>query len=232
MLLNNLFDTNVSDNLIMFVFSLVIILTIGWYVFLQEKRHQQLKQWIFKGIQLDVESLKIIELAEDYWKIRYKFEHDRAQFKVRDFERMDRKFKNLFQIEMIDYTNRNYNVGLNLKVLVTKEIDDFPYSPRIGKTIRPEIRFNGAVISRSEVEVYERKLVDTSQVLTTTKFPVPEENSPLPAPLQEKEVIHSTSPAPSAELPLTSTTPVVQIKPSPVVESPDNSAQSNTIKKE
>jgi hypothetical protein len=133
---------------------------------------------------------------------------------------------------MIDYTNRNYNVGLNLKVLVTKEIDDFPYSPRIGKTIRPEIRFNGAVISRSEVEVYERKLVDTSQVLTTTKFPVPEENSPLPAPIQEKEVIHSTSPAPSAELPLTSTTPVVQIKPSPVVESPDNSAQSTTIKKE
>lgn len=228
---NNMLEAVLSVDVFLFVLG---IFGIGWYIFLQEKRHQQLKDWIFKGIQFDASSLKIIELAEDYWKIRYKFENDRSQFKVRDFERMDRKFKNLFQIELIDYTNRNYNEGLNLKVLVTRDKEDlpYPYAPRIGKTIRPEIRFNGAVISKSEVEVYERKLVDPSQVPLKIKLPVPDNNPQLTHPIKDHEDSSAPLPTFSEETTVAAGTPVDPIKPTLVVESPDKSENSTTIKKE
>lgn len=119
---------------------------------------------ITKALQIEFSITDIIDFASSVWTIQNKFEkintEDSLLGKKRAITSNINKIKNILDlkgIEIIDFTNKKYNEGLNVDIL-SYEKNSETFEPYIKETIIPAIIFKGNIIQKAKV------IVETNEV--------------------------------------------------------------------
>jgi len=129
--------------------------------------NKRMLQMIIKGIKVDPKTAELIALAESFWRLEKNIlESGELNLEkpkiVRNLDRIKRFFKSV-NIDYFDYSNRPYN-GLNVEVIsiTSKKGVKHPY---ISTTYKPEIRFNGAIVQKSQVDVCQPKVLERFSII-------------------------------------------------------------------
>ncbi len=123
--------------------------------------HAQLKEDIKyavapKFIELSLNINNLVELAIEVWRIEQrviKTSSNLSDNQKKSFENSIQKLKRYlekYDIEIIDYTNRKYNEGLNLDVL-SVEKDESISESIVKETIEPTIMCKGQVVRKAKI---------------------------------------------------------------------------------
>jgi len=124
---------------------------------LYKKIHEDIKYAVApKSMQLSMGTAELVELAIEVWRI------DQRLAKVMDtipetqrkgLENSIHKLKTYiskYDIEIIDYTGKKFNDGLNLDVL-SVEKDQSVTTPTVKETIEPTILVKGQVVKKAKI---------------------------------------------------------------------------------
>ena len=111
--------------------------------------------------ELSPQTKDIVDLAVEIWRIEQRFE--KLLLKVSDnqkigFESSLRKLKgylNKYDIEVVDYTGKTYNDGLNLEILSVEKQPKFQ-SLLIKETIEPTVLLKGQVIKIAKIILQQK----------------------------------------------------------------------------
>jgi len=117
-----------------------------------------------KAPQIEFSIAEIIDFASSVWSIQNKFEKINTEEsllgKTRAIASNINKILNILEIkgiEIIDFTNKKYNEGLNVDILSYEKNSEI-LEPYIKETIVPSVIFKGNIIQKAKV------IVETNEV--------------------------------------------------------------------
>jgi len=117
-----------------------------------------------KAPQIEFSIAEIIDFASSVWSIQNKFEKINTEEsllgKTRAITSNINKILNILEIkgiEIIDFTNKKYNEGLNVDILSYEKNSEI-LEPYIKETIVPSVIFKGNIIQKAKV------IVETNEV--------------------------------------------------------------------
>lgn len=109
-----------------------------------------------KSINLSVGVAELVELATEVWRIEQrlaKVTESLPETQRKGLENSVHKLKTYvskYDIEIIDYTNKKFNDGLNLDVL-SVEKDPSVSTPTVKETVEPTILVKGQVVKKAKI---------------------------------------------------------------------------------
>ena len=109
-----------------------------------------------KSINLSVGVAELVELATEVWRIEQrlaKVTESLPETQRKGLENSVYKLKayvSKYDIEIIDYTNKKFNDGLNLDVL-SVEKDPAVATPTVKETVEPTILVKGQVVKKAKI---------------------------------------------------------------------------------
>lgn len=109
-----------------------------------------------KSINLSVGVAELVELATEVWRIEQrlaKVMESLPETQRKGLENSVHKLKTYvskYDIEVIDYTNKKFNDGLNLDVL-SIEKDPNVSTPTVKETVEPTILVKGQVVKKAKI---------------------------------------------------------------------------------
>lgn len=122
------------------------------------------KSDINKAPQVEFSITDIIDFASSIWSIQNKFEkinlEESISGKTRAITSNINKILNLLNdkdIEIIDFTNKKFNEGLNVDILSYEKNNEI-LEPYIKETVVPAVIYKGSIIQKAKV------IVETNEV--------------------------------------------------------------------
>ena len=124
---------------------------------LYQKIHEDIKYAVApKSIQLSTGASELIKFATEIWHIEQrllKVSDVLPENQRKGLENSVRKLKayiSKYDVEIVDYTGKKFNDGLNLNVL-SVEKDPSVTTPTIKETIEPTILVKGQVVKKAKI---------------------------------------------------------------------------------
>jgi len=108
------------------------------------------------SINLSPSADDLIQFAVEIWRVEKrvaKLKETLLDNQIRGLENSVQKFKRYFEkydIEVVDYTNKKFNDGLNLDVL-SVEKNAIINDPIIKETVEPTILYRGQVVKKAKI---------------------------------------------------------------------------------
>lgn len=135
-------------------FLALIFIGIAFYIVIKQKQsNKKILNLIIKGIEINPQTADFINLIEQIWRLEkqiYEQSTSNRELYRRNFDRIKRYFSSN-GFEYLDYTNRNYK-GLNVEIISVTDSKRVK-TPLISNTFKPEIRYMGNIIQKSQVDV-------------------------------------------------------------------------------
>jgi molecular chaperone GrpE (heat shock protein) len=109
-----------------------------------------------KSMQLSVGATELIELATEVWRIEQrliKVSDNLPENQKKGLENSVHKLKTYiskYDVEIIDYTGKKFNDGLNLDVLNVEKDPNVEF-PTVKETVEPTILVKGQVVKKAKI---------------------------------------------------------------------------------
>lgn len=109
-----------------------------------------------KSVQLQIEIGALVELAIEIWRIEHRINKisdilpDNQRRGIEISVQKLKRYLEKYDIEIKDYTNQKYNVGLNLDVLLVEK-DESLQETIVKETVEPTIFCKGKIVKRAKV---------------------------------------------------------------------------------
>jgi len=109
-----------------------------------------------KSLQLSVSTNDLVELAVDIWRIEQRLTKVAELLPENHKKGLEnsmhklRKYITNYDVEIIDYTNQNFNDGLNLDIL-SVEKDSTVTGSTVKETVEPTIMIKGQVAKKAKI---------------------------------------------------------------------------------
>lgn len=124
---------------------------------LYQRIHEDIKYAVApKSMQLSVGATELIELATEVWRIEQritKVADTLPENQKKGLENSVHKLKTYvakYDVEIIDYTGKKFNDGLNLDVLHVEKDPSVEF-PTVKETVEPTILVKGQVVKKAKI---------------------------------------------------------------------------------